>query len=103
MLLLKTLIVSFVMILTELSNSYSEFINSSNTGANDHSESILGEEAGRGENQAALLLEEFLTEFNVTGYVLEFRKVKVHHHVHGSICSNRLDTSDSAKLIEGMA
>ncbi len=40
-----------------------------------HSEAILGEEAGRGENKAALFLKKFLAEFDITRDILELREI----------------------------
>jgi hypothetical protein len=103
------------MILTELSNSHCEFIDCCDTCAdylkNNYfkiiltydSEAILGEETSRGENQAALFLKEFLTELDITRYILKLREVKVHHHVHSSGSTNRFNTPNPTKFIECVA
>lgn len=70
-------------------------------GADDHAEEALGEEAGGGEHEAALLVEQLLGEVHVVLNVEELLQLDLNHHVHGGLGPNGRDAADALQVLEG--
>jgi hypothetical protein len=47
-------------------------------------------------------MKEFLAELDVRGDVLEHAKVKFNHHVHGGICTDRVNALNAAEFLESV-
>ena len=85
----------------ELLQALAKLIDSGLSGAEDHAEEALLEEALRGERQAVLLLEQLLAEVDIVFDAFKLLKVNAHHHIHGCAASNRSYTSDGGEASEG--
>ena len=84
----------------ELLQAISKAIDSGLSGAENHAEEALLEEALRWERQAVLLVEELLAEVYFAFNSLEFIELDAYHHVHRGAASDRSYTADSAEARE---
>ena len=85
----------------ELLQALAKLIDSGLSGAEDHAEEALLEEALRREGQAVLLRQKLLAEVDIVFDAVELVEVNANHHVHGSAASDRSYTSDGAEGCEG--